>query len=462
MSLQTDLFAHQEKAVIKMLPSRLGALFMDMGTGKTRVTIELAHLRKAKINRVLWFCPVSLKDTIRKEVEKHARWDVWVHNQDRPGEYGFINVFGIESMSSSTNCVLAVADLIDDKTMVVVDESTFIKGHKSLRTKRITALSEKARYRLLLTGTPITQGVEDLFAQMRFLSPKILGYKSFYSFARGHLVYSDKYPGMVVETKNEEYLAQRIAPYVYQVKKEECLSLPPKLSKKLYFGMTPEQREAYERAKYEILANCDEIDSYVIFKLFSILQQIVSGFWNDKEAEKFHQFSHGRLDMLETAIKGIPAGEKVIIWCKFRRSIEAVKEMLEAKGEQVALFYGDISERERANELELKFRQNARFLVATAASGGHGLTLNEAAWGIFYENEFKYSNRIQAEDRQHRIGQSRPVTYIDIVCHSSIDERIEKAIASKANGLELFREEIEQVKSLYTHEQLVKKLMVEL
>jgi len=106
---------------------------------------------------------------------------------------------------------------------VICDESSYIKGHSAIRTNRITYISSRAKYRLALTGTPISQGVEDLFAQMRFLSPKILGYRSFYSFAANHLEYSDKYPGMVVRAHNLEYIAAKIQPYVYQVTKEECL-----------------------------------------------------------------------------------------------------------------------------------------------------------------------------------------------------------------------------------------------
>src|SRR5690606_3131865 len=137
----------------------------------------------------------------------------------------------------------------DSDTFVIVDESGYIKGHAARRSVRIAELSARSRYRLLLTGTPLTQGVEDLWSQMRFLSKEILGYESFYSFARSHLEYSEKYPGMIVGTRHVDRLAERIAPFVYQVTKEECLDLPPKLYDSLYFDLTPEQGAAYIQAK---------------------------------------------------------------------------------------------------------------------------------------------------------------------------------------------------------------------
>ncbi len=141
----------------------------------------------------------------------------------------FWYIIGIESVSSSNRVAVAANSLTTTETAVIVDESSYIKGHNALRTQRITRYSEPARYRLALTGTPMSQGVQDLYAQMRFLSPKILGYNSFYSFAANHLEYSEKYPGLVVRAHNTAWLAAKIQPYVYQVTKEDaglCLPLP--------------------------------------------------------------------------------------------------------------------------------------------------------------------------------------------------------------------------------------------
>lgn len=459
MNLQTRLFEHQVPAVDKLLPARVGGLFMDMGTGKTRCAIELIARRLARIDRVLWFCPVALKETIRYELAKHTDLtaaDICVFD-DRTTmrsvpRSALVYIVGIESLGQSNRVTLTANDLITDRTFVVVDESSYIKGHHAKRTQRVTTMSERARYRLLLTGTPLSQGVVDLFAQMRFLSPTILGYRSFYSFAHNHLEYSEKYPGMIVRALHTEQLAAKIAPYVYQVTKAECLTLPEKLNEVRYYSLTAEQRSTYIQAKEELLLSLpeDQLDSYAIFRLFTALQEIISGFWNRYlSGGKLDRltFPHLRLDMLAGAIAGIPAAAKLIIWCRYLYSVHEIVAALTAEhgAEAVAQHHGELSERERAAELA-RWRAEARFLVATQATGGHGLTLTEAHHALFYENGFKYAERVQAEDRIHRIGQCRPCTYVDIVARSTIDERIQKALAKKANVVEGFRREVQAVR----------------
>lgn len=443
---------------------------MEMGLGKTRVVIELAKLRHHKIDKVVYFCPVSLKATIRQQLFEHTTLidaDIYVFD-DKTNEQNIPEVFwyivGIESMSSSARVVMTVNKLITENTFAILDESSFIKGHRSQRTERTTKICERARYRCILTGTPISQGIIDLFAQMRFLSPKILGYNSFYSFAANHLEYSDKYPGRIVRSHNMKYIAAKIKPYVYQVTKAEALDLPPKLYETRYFWMSEEQREWYSNIKEAVLSEWEtiedpELSSIMIFRLFSSLQQVVCGFWNErldkilrrkKRADKkfkFHEFDNPRLRVLSDIIKDIPDDEKVIIFCKFQYDVDSIRNILtkDFGNGSAAIFCGKLSERER-NEQIAEFRNEARFLVVNQASGGHGLTLNEAHYVIFYNNGFKYSERMQAEDRCHRIGQESPVTYIDIECCCSIDERISKALAKKENAVAKFRSEVEKVK----------------
>lgn len=436
-----------------MRPSRVGALFMDMGTGKTRTTIELANLRARKIDKVVWFTPVSLKLSVAKEIRKHTDCeDIYVfdhktNQRNLPKVRWYI--VGIESMSSSTRVVTAVNSLITERTMIVLDESSYIKGPYSKRTERLTFICSRAKYRLILTGTPLSQGVVDLYAQMRFLSEKILGYSSFYSFAANHLEYSDKYPGMIVRAHNTEWLAAKINPYVYQVRKKDCVDLPPKVYTAKYFYMSDEQRYMYEKLKDEFLMSVDleDWDSHLLFKLFSGLQQVVCGFYRERRGQKketiLHEFEHERLDILENIIHRIPDDEQVIIWAKYIYDIDRIRQLLGREGKTFELYTGEQSEKER-NQAENAFHAgDAQFFVATPSSGGHGLTLNEASTVIFYNNSFKYSERLQAEDRCHRIGQAKSVHYIDIVCENSIDERIMGSISKKENVLYSFRREID-------------------
>lgn len=455
---RTTLYSHQAAAAQKVGPIRVGALFMEMGTGKTATAIHLACRRQTVIDHVVYFCPVSLKETIRQEIFKHTDlpdsganvFDDATTIRRMPRAHW--HIIGIESMSSSDRVALAANHLITPNTMVIVDESDKIKSHDAIRTRRITAMSERAQYRMVMTGTPIPNGIADLYAQMTFLSPRILGYPSFYSFAANHLEYSEKYPGLVVRAHNTDWLAAKIQPYVYQVTKEECLDLPQKLFDTRYLGLTMSQREAYEQAKWEILMSRpdDEITSYTLFQLFTALQEIVSGFWNRRDEHgnvTLHEYPHVRLDALSQAIDRAPAGEKQIIWCKFRYSVDAIVAMLAAAygPDAVAQFHGGLSQKDRQGQLD-KFRHEAQFLVAITSSGGRGLTLNESAYSIFYENEFNYGHRLQAEDRQHRIGQERKVTYTDLVCTHSIDTRIMDAHAKKGDVIATFKRKVAKVK----------------
>jgi len=449
---------------------------MRMGTGKTRTAIEMVAQRtnREQLTRVVWFCPVSVKATTRHELHKHTDispaslcvFDERTNLSNLP--QALIYVVGIESMSSSTRVVLAVNELINETTMVIVDESTYIKGHTALCTRRITQMSEIAKYRLIMTGMPISQGVVDLYSQMRFLHWKILGYPSFYRFKRNHLEYSKKYPDVIVRSLNLEQLAAKIEPYTFQITKEEAgLNLPPQLTDAMYFSMTKEQKHWYELAKDEILSSAEgrEWDTYIIFRLFTALQQISSGFWNRRLSAgkyKLIEFPHERLDTLAAAVQRVPDGEKMTIWCKYHHSVTAVIEMLTASygRSSVAAYHGRLSEGKREAELN-RFRtiEDVRFLCVTPGTGSHGLDFTVAAYGNFYENGFKYLERKQAEDRHHRYPQTQTVTYTDIICENSIDGRIQRALERKENVVAQFKRKLDQVKH---SESLVADLVMEL
>lgn len=479
MQTTTPLLPHQQTAVAKMLPTRVGALFMAIGTGKSRTTIEIAKIRQEKYGRLFWFCPVSLKETIYQEWRKHTDvpaclikvWDEQVSSDRLPTD-AVVHIIGIESMSSSARVILAYQAMVTEQSFVIVDESSYIKGHGAQRTERITALSAIAKYRLILTGTPFTQGAVDLFAQMSFLSTKILGYTSFYSFAANHLEYEMRvteqgyqvHTGRIIRTHNAEYLAAKIAPYVYQVSKEECLDLPEKLYETRYFSMTEEQYEYYQQAKHEILLDLDYEDwsSIAIFHLFTSLQAIVCGFWTrtvPKTLEKQHlTFRHRRINLLMDTIASIPEAEQIIIWAKYHHAIDEMKQAIEKQYGPNAYseFHGGISEQERNKQLEQWKNGKSRLLIATQSAGGHGLTLNNAAYAIFYADGYKYSEREQAEGRNHRFGQTRRPTYISLCCQGSIDDKIAISLYRKESALATFQRQVNRYRKKALKESAMK------
>lgn len=470
-STATELMPHQPPAVVKLLPSRVGALFMDMGTGKSRTLLELAAIRQDKFDCLIWLTPVSLKDTVRREVLKHTTLDdsqIYLFDErttDRrlPNDRR-VYVVGIESLSASDRVALAYNKLVTDRSFVAMDEAGYIKGHRAKRTQRAINISARARYRAVMTGTPYSQGAVDLYSQMAFLSPKILGYNSFWSFAANHLEYEvrridgdlKRRTGRILRAHNEEYLAAKISPYTYQVRKDECLSLPEKLHETRWCSMTQEQREMYEQAKEEFLLRFDpeEWSPIEIFRLFGALQTIVCGFLGvdhqaGDDAYVVKDVDSRRLMLLLDTVAQVPDEEPVVIWAKYRYCVSNISAALaERYGvEQVVSFSGSLSERQRVAALA-RWTAGARFFVATQAAGGHGLNdLVRACYVIFYADGFKYSERIQAEDRNHRIGQWRRPVYVTLACQDSIDERIAQALSRKEGSLTVFQSMVDQYRT---------------
>lgn len=223
MILKTKLYDHQKKAVEKLLKIKVGALYMEMGTGKTRTALELiaARYNAGKVNHILWLCPCSVKKTIERELIKHIGNDL-----------SMFTICGIETLSSSVKTNAKLLRLVKEKNVyLIVDESNLVKNHRAKRTQSITRLAEDCKYKLILNGTPISRNETDLFAQWFILDYRILGYKSFWSFAANHIEWDENVRGKVKKTLNVDYLVKKIAPYSYQVKKEECLDLPEKTYK---------------------------------------------------------------------------------------------------------------------------------------------------------------------------------------------------------------------------------------
>ena len=231
MLLKTRLYEYQSKAVDKLSKLKVGALYMEQGTGKTRTALEIIKNKmiKGKVEVVLWLCPCSVKNNLKEDIIKHTG--------QKPSENNII-IKGIESLSSSDRLYLQLLELVKIyKVYLIVDESNLVKNKLAIRTERIIEISSFCKYKMILNGTPISKNEADLFAQWYILDWRILGYKSFYSFAANHLEYKKvRLPSgreimtdQIIRVLNVDYLTEKIAPYMYQIKKDEVLKeLKPK------------------------------------------------------------------------------------------------------------------------------------------------------------------------------------------------------------------------------------------
>ena len=318
MRLATEMYEHQEKASNKLSKIKVGALYMEMGTGKTRTALELIKQRldKGKVNHILWLCPCSVKESLKRDILKHCK-----------GDLSMFTICGIETLSSSIRANAILLRLVKERDVyLVVDESNLVKNHMAQRTKNVIRLSKYCKYKLILNGTPISRNEKDLFSQWYILDWRILGYQSFWSFAANHLEYDERIPGKINRCLNTDYLVKKIAPYTYQVKKEECLDLPEKTYKTQYYNLTDSQHWHYKKVADDLLFELDELEPETIYRLFSGLQSVISGFRITRleqpmEREPFFKnpMDNPRMQTLFNLLAS--TDEKVIIFCKYTQEI---------------------------------------------------------------------------------------------------------------------------------------------
>lgn len=450
MLLKTRLYEYQSKAVDKLSKLKVGALYMEQGTGKTRTALEIIKnkMSKGKVEVVLWLCPCSVKNNLKEDIIKHTG--------ELPTENNII-IRGIESLSSSDKLYLQLSELVKNyKVYLIVDESNLVKNKMAIRTERIISISSFCKYKMILNGTPISKNEADLFAQWYILDWRILGYKSFYSFAANHLEYKTvKLPSgreittdQIIRVLNVDYLTEKIAPYMYQIKKDEVLKeLKPKQYHMRYFFLDDLQEEEYYETKELFLFNVVDWRSETIFKLFSALQHITSGKRVLSAPEKrmrtenmYTWENNPRIQCLKRTLEDI-GEDKCIIFAKYQDEINDIALLLQSENKSYIEFTGKISQKKRQENRE-KFKNHVQFMLANKQCGAYGLNLQFCHNIIFYSNDFDLATRLQAEDRVHRIGQDKIVNIYDICCKYTIDVFIANCLQNKTNLLDSFKKQI--------------------
>ena len=453
MKVYTSLFPYQEKAVEKLRHIKVGALYMDTGTGKTRTGLELVRVRMeaGKVNHVIWLCPCNIKNDIRRGIREHSNLD----------DLGCLDIVGIETLSSSYREQRRLLDLVQRcSAYLIVDESSMVKNPRAIRSVRIQELAKHCRYKLILSGTPVSRNEADLYAQWALLDWRILGYQSFFSFAANHLEYytvvlpsgREVKTDQVKRVLNVDYLAAKIAPYTYQVRKDECLELPAKRYQVRTFDLTPGQNWLYEETKSLYLANVQDWRNETIYKLFTALQHVSSGRRvltdpsEHMETEPFFSspFENPRIQCLEETLNIIEK-EKAIIFCKYKSEAGEIEALLNRMGITWVDFTGQTSSKQRQKNL-LLFRGDAQVMISNKSCGAYGLNLQFCHNIIFYDNDFDYATRAQAEDRVYRIGQEHDVSIYDICANNTIDSFIASNLTQKECMLECFKDYVKKLK----------------
>lgn len=400
--------SEQENAFRKLSRLKVGALFMEMGTGKTKVALDLIASKSHKIDYVLWVCPYSLKDEIEAERQK---WHPELA----------IDIVGCESIGASNRIYMQTLKKVSDsKTFMVVDESLKIKSIYAKRTKRIITIGDNAVYKLILNGTPVTRNILDLWTQMEFLSPKILG-MSYNEFKNNYCEYyqTGKLKGMVKRQHNIPHLIAKIEPYIFDCRLD--INTKKTYNEIRYMVSSKKEYELYKERLYLEYANGNEDDFN--FNAFAMRLQ------------RWYACNSDRGETIQSITERIQ--DKVIIFVKYLDGIPYGSHSIT----------GDKSSSER--KLIIEDFKNGLFdvLYITYGCGAFGLNLQFCQHMIFADKTWDYAQKIQAEARIYRMGQKENVTYYDLKCDGiGLEDMMDRCISKKVSLLYEMKIELERTK----------------
>jgi SNF2 family DNA or RNA helicase len=458
---KTKPYAHQLEALEKSWAQKTYALFMEMGTGKSKVLVDnIAMLYdRGAIRGALIVAPkgvyknwndiefpVHLPDHIEHtkvmweaNITKKKRMELDTLFDDK-GDLKIL-IMNVEAFSTSKGLDFAHSflNIFLGKVLLGIDESTTIKSPTAKRTKNILEIGTLASYRRILTGSPVTKSPLDLFSQCKFLDPFHLGYDSYYAYRSRYAHMLDRNFGgrrvqIVGSYRRLDELAKKLEKFSYRVLKEDCLDLPDKVFTKRIVELTTEQQKVYDQMKQMALAMLDGklMSTVNVMTQLMRLHQVTCGTFKADDGTITH-LKNNRLTTLMDCLEETEG--KVIIWATYREDIKKIVDSLKkAYGEDSTVeYHGGVDATLRQDHIT-QFQQKkgpTRYFVGNPQTGGYGITLTAANTVIYYSNSYDLEKRLQSEDRAHRIGQTGSVTYVDLIAEKTIDERIVKSLRNK-------------------------------
>ena len=470
---KTKPFAHQLKALEMSWDKKVFAYFMEMGTGKSKVLIDNMSMLydKGLINGALIIAPKGVyKNWFDSEIPTHMpdhiekKMVLWESSAGKSKELELKTLFkstfdlhilimNVEALSTKKGKQFAETFLNCHKALMAIDESTTIKNPGAIRTKSIIDLGKDVKYKRILTGSPVTKSPLDLFTQCAFLDPWLLDHQSYYSFKTRYAItkqinVSGRMVQIVVGYRNLPELSEKIKPFSHRVLKDDCLDLPPKTYMKRTIQLTEDQRKVYKQMKEIALAtlNGKLITTHNVITQLMRLHQITCGHFKSDDGQ-IQKIANNRLDELMDVLSEMEG--KAVIWAHYRYDIEVIVEAIKKEygDNSVVTYYGDTSTDDRQKAIKLIQDPNSpvRFIVGTPQTGGYGITLTGASTMIYYSNGYDLEKRQQSEARIDRIGQEKPMTYIDIIAEGTVDEKIVKALRTKVDiATQIMGEELKE------------------
>ena len=458
---KTKPYEHQLTALEKSWDKTEYGYFMEMGTGKSKVLVDnMAMLYdKGRINGALIIAPKGVYNNwFTQEIPTHLVSHIqptmvlWTASTSKTKDKEYQSLFetghdlhilimNVEALSTKKGLEFAAKFMSCHETMLAIDESTTIKNPNAKRTKSILLLGKQAKYKRILTGSPVTKSPLDLYTQCGFLDSFLLGFDSFYAFRNRYANMIDKNFGgrrvqLIGSYKRLDELAEKLKIFSYRVLKEDCLDLPEKVYIRREVDLTEEQLKAYSTMKSAALAllNGKMATAPHVLTQMMRLHQITCGHLRNDDGT-ITDIKNNRIKELVNLLEEVEG--KVIIWANYVHDIKhIVKTISDEFGEDsIVQYYGAVSSEDRQKAIE-KFQNpdsKARFFIGNPQTGGYGITLTAANTVVYYSNGYDLEKRLQSEDRAHRIGQTKSVTYVDFIAPKTVDEKIVKALRSKMN-----------------------------
>ena len=319
--------------------------------------------------------------------------------------------------------------------LIIADEGHKIKTHNISASKAMHRLGARARYRLLLTGTPVTNKAIDVFSQYKFLNPAIFG-QSFYAFRNRYfdmVGYGNHTP--VLKKSMERELTEKIHSIAYRATKAECLDLPETTDIIRKVELEPQAMLLYRnlvKDSYAELSEGEVTITNVLTKLLR-LSQLTGGFLGSDDSSKAEQVSTAKLKVLEDIIdSALEENKKLVVIARFIPEINAICRMLDKKGVRYSLLTGSVKDRDE-QVAQFQNYPDVPVFVGQIATAGLGITLTAASTMVFYSLDYSMSNFEQTKARIHRAGQRVPCTYIYLTAAGTVDEKVLKALKNKAN-----------------------------
>ena len=446
MRHKTEPFKHQYDAVMRFYNKSYGALFCEMGTGKTKIMIDILQ-NPNSLDCLTYDAIIAAPNGLHhnwaiNEIPAHALnaevycWKGPIKNKKNKQEFNkFLKVtsnriflINIEALRTKPGYSTTETFIKQCKpnSHFIIDESTCIKNPKAIQTKNILKLSKDIARKWILNGTPITQSPLDLFTQCKFLNKDAIPYNTYTAFKHTFAIEQTMTMGSrsfrkVVGFQNLEKLTKTIEPFSLRIEKKDCLDLPDKVFEKVAIELTPEQERLYDSMKKDCIAMLENgklVSTTLALTRIIKLHQILTGFvTTDDDTE--HAIDNNRIAALQQIAE---TTRPLVVFCAYKFNVKQIKLALEDKY-SIVTYTGNDNTTQKNNAVQMFQDGKADIFIGTSAAA-KGLTLHRANTMVYFSNNYSLETRLQSQDRIHRIGQNNKCTYIDLVVPKTVDDAI--------------------------------------